>query len=156
MKEKDRIIKIMEHENLTYSKFAETIGIQRPAMSHIISGRNNPSLEVLKKILETFTYIDPDWLMFGTGHMMRGYIPPPYTTGEPDLFSNSAVNPPKVQVVLENRKENEVQQPPKVIETSAKEQIIVQKIESKKVVKIMLFYSDETYDTFIPEKNKKD
>lgn len=146
----------MEHENLTYSKFAETIGIQRPAMSHIISGRNNPSLEVLKKILETFTYIDPDWLMFGTGHMMRGYTPPASQADEPDLFSNLASNPPKVQVAPENRQKNEVQQPQKAIEVPVPEQITVQKIESKKVVKIMLFYSDDTYDTFIPEKNKKD
>ena len=46
---KDRILAVMEHEGLTPSKFAEAIGIQRSAMSHIISGRNNPSLDVLIK-----------------------------------------------------------------------------------------------------------
>ena len=55
---KDRILAVMEHEGLTPSKFAEAIGIQRSAMSHIISGRNNPSLDVLIKILERFTYGD--------------------------------------------------------------------------------------------------
>lgn len=40
---KERILAVMEHEGLTPSKFAEAIGIQRSAMSHIISGRNNPS-----------------------------------------------------------------------------------------------------------------
>ena len=54
---RDRILKIMEREGLTPSKFAESIGIQRSAMSHIISGRNNPSLDVLLKILERFTYV---------------------------------------------------------------------------------------------------
>ena len=52
MNMRDRILKIMEREGLTPSKFAESIGIQRSAMSHIISGRNNPSLDVLLKILE--------------------------------------------------------------------------------------------------------
>ena len=52
---KERILAVMEHEGLTPSKFAEAIGIQRSAMSHIISGRNNPSLDVLIiKILERF------------------------------------------------------------------------------------------------------
>ena len=60
MNMRDRILKIMEREGLTPSKFAESIGIQRSAMSHIISGRNNPSLDVLLKILERFTYVDSD------------------------------------------------------------------------------------------------
>ena len=64
---KERIIQIMEHEGLSSSKFAEEIDIQRSAMSHILSGRNNPSLDVLLKILKKFTYIDSDWLLFGKG-----------------------------------------------------------------------------------------
>ncbi len=148
---KDRILKIMEYENLTYSRFAETIGIQRPAMSHIISGRNNPSLEVYKKILDKFKYVDPDWLLNGTGTMMRGN-----KISEPDLFSNMPLEPPKVQVISENRREMGVQNTQNVIKQVVQEPIIVQKIESKKVSKIMIFYSDDTYDTFIAEKNKKD
>ena len=46
-----RITQIMEREGLTPSKFAEAIGIQRSAMSHILNGRNNVSLDVLIKIL---------------------------------------------------------------------------------------------------------
>ena len=71
---RDRILKIMEREGLTPSKFAESIGIQRSAMSHIISGRNNPSLDVLLKILERFTYVDSDWLLFGKGEMIREHV----------------------------------------------------------------------------------
>ena len=80
---RDRILKIMEREGLTPSKFAESIGIQRSAMSHIISGRNNPSLDVLLKILERFTYVDSDWLLFGKGEMVREHV---FT--EPNLFTN--------------------------------------------------------------------
>ena len=49
-----RITQIMEREGLTSSKFAEAIGIQRSAMSHILNGRNNVSLDVLIKILSKF------------------------------------------------------------------------------------------------------
>ena len=71
---KDRILRIMEHEGISPSKFAEEIGIQRSAMSHIISGRNNPSLDVLTKIMQRFTYVDTDWLLFGKGSMVKNGI----------------------------------------------------------------------------------
>ena len=147
MNMRDRILKIMEREGLTPSKFAESIGIQRSAMSHIISGRNNPSLDVLLKILERFTYVDSDWLLFGKGEMIREHV-----LTEPNLFTNR----PNVQVVAENRKEIGVETPVNIQKQPVVEQVICQEKPSKNVSKIMIFYSDNTFDTFVPEKNKKD
>ena len=141
---RDRILKIMEREGLTPSKFAESIGIQRSAMSHIISGRNNPSLDVLLKILERFTYVDSDWLLFGKGEMVREHV-----LTEPNLFTNMLENRPNVQVVAENRKEIGVEIPVNIQKQPVEK-------PSKNVSKIMIFYSDNTFDTFVPEKNKKD
>ena len=94
---RDRILKIMEREGLTPSKFAESIGIQRSAMSHIISGRNNPSLDVLLKILERFTYVDSDWLLFGKGEMVREHV-----LTEPNLFTNMLT--PTIRLILSSLK----------------------------------------------------
>ena len=149
MNMRDRILKIMEREGLTPSKFAESIGIQRSAMSHIISGRNNPSLDVLLKILERFTY--SDWLLFGKGEMIREHV-----LTEPNLFTNMLENRPNVQVVAENRKEIGVEIPVNIQKQPVVEQVICQEKPSKNVSKIMIFYSDNTFDTFVPEKNKKD
>lgn len=152
MNMRDRILKIMEREGLTPSKFAESIGIQRSAMSHIISGRNNPSLDVLLKILERFTYVDSDWLLFGKGEMIREHV-----LTEPNLFTNMLENRPNnVQVVAENRKEIGVETPVNIQKQPVVEQVICQEKPSKNVSKIMIFYSDNTFDTFVPEKNKKD
>lgn len=148
---RDRILKIMEREGLTPSKFAESIGIQRSAMSHIISGRNNPSLDVLLKILERFTYVDSDWLLFGKGEMIREHV-----LTESNLFTNMLENRPNVQVVAENRKEIGVETPVNIQKQPVVEQVICQEKPSKNVSKIMIFYSDNTFDTFVPEKNKKD
>ena len=148
---RDRILKIMEREGLTPSKFAESIGIQRSAMSHIISGRNNPSLDVLLKILERFTYVDSDWLLFGKGEMIREHV-----LTEPNLLTNMLENRPNVQVVAENRKEIGVEIPVNIQKQPVVEQVICQEKPSKNVSKIMIFYSDNTFDTFVPEKNKKD
>lgn len=65
MELKNRIIEIMENSGLTPSEFADKIEVQRSAISHITSGRNNPSLEFLIKIKNSFPEIDTDWLIFG-------------------------------------------------------------------------------------------
>ncbi len=65
MELKNRIIEIMEKSGLTPSEFADKIEVQRSAISHITSGRNNPSLEFLIKIKNSFPEIDTDWLIFG-------------------------------------------------------------------------------------------
>lgn len=148
---KDRILAVMEHEGLTPSKFAETIGIQRSAMSHIISGRNNPSLDVLLKILERFTYVDSDWLLFGKGIMVRQHV-----LTNPDLFTNTTINPSNGQDFPEYRKEIRVETPINAPKQPVIEQIICQEKNPRNVSKIMIFYSDNTFETFTSEKNKKD
>lgn len=148
---KDRILTVMEHEGLTPSKFAEAIGIQRSAMSHIISGRNNPSLDVLVKILERFTYVDSDWLLFGKGNMIRQHV-----LTEPDLFTNTTINLSDGQETPEYRKEIRVETPVNAPKPPVIEQIVYPEKASRNVSKIMIFYSDNTFETFTPEKNKKD
>ena len=144
-------MKIMEREGLTPSKFAETIGIQRSAMSHIISGRNNASLDVLMKIFERFTYVDPDWLLFGKGEMTREQ-----TSSSPDLFTNTPIIQPEIQPQHEYRQETKVETPVNTLKQPVIEKIMCEDRPSKNVSKIMIFYSDNTFDTFIPEKSKKD
>ena len=57
----------MKCYELTSSQFADRTGIQRASVSHIISGRNKPSLEVMQKIYEAFPELDLKWLMTGVG-----------------------------------------------------------------------------------------
>jgi transcriptional regulator with XRE-family HTH domain len=65
----DRIQKIIQIKKLTSSKFADKIGVPRSTISHILSGRNNPSLELLLKILDAFPEVNTNWLVRGEGSM---------------------------------------------------------------------------------------
>lgn len=65
----DRINLILKAKNITARQFAEEIGIQPSGMSHILSGRNNPSLDFVMKVIRRFPEIDINWLMFGKGEM---------------------------------------------------------------------------------------
>ena len=61
----ERIAKIINDNNLSASSFAKLIGVQRSSISHILSGRNNPSLDLLLKIHKSFDYVSLEWLILG-------------------------------------------------------------------------------------------
>ena len=140
---KERIIQIMEREGMSQAQFAQAIGVQRAAMSHIISGRNNPSLDVVMKILSCFPAINPDWLLLGKGNIFRENAKQPDT-----LFPSYSTS--KIEVLSDN----EVQ-PSNMKQTN---EMVDEKNESnslyttRNVSKIMVFYSDNTYEMFVPEK----
>jgi transcriptional regulator with XRE-family HTH domain len=71
MNEKIRIEKVMKSESMTSGQFAQEIGIQNSTLSHILNNRNNPSLDVMKKILNRFPNINSEWLILGQGPMSR-------------------------------------------------------------------------------------
>jgi transcriptional regulator with XRE-family HTH domain len=61
----ERLQYIMKLNNLTASAFADKIEVQRSSISHILSGRNKPSLEFIQKVLHAFPKISADWLITG-------------------------------------------------------------------------------------------
>lgn len=61
----ERIKEIMIQKGLSPSAFADEIKVQRSSISHIIKGRNKPSLELIQKIISAFPDIDIEWLMTG-------------------------------------------------------------------------------------------
>ena len=145
---KDRIIKIMEHEGMGQAQFANAIGIQRAAMSHIISGRNNPSLDVMMKILNHFSNINPDWLLFGTGDILR--------EDSKDLKSESLQSdgPREINFVPNAEEQASADDSSHVINTNLPEKQIFIPVDkpTKTVSRILVFYSDNTYESFVPEK----
>ncbi|OUJ71789.1 helix-turn-helix domain-containing protein [Hymenobacter crusticola] len=79
----ERIRQLLETRQLTPTQFADAIGVARPIISHILSGRNKPSLEVVQKIIGAFPDLSLSWLLSGTGEMVAA-IPLPNTTALKD------------------------------------------------------------------------
>jgi transcriptional regulator with XRE-family HTH domain len=67
----NRIGLLLKVKDVTASRFAEMIGVQPSNISHLLSGRNKPSLDFIIKVCETFPDINIDWLMFGKGNMFK-------------------------------------------------------------------------------------
>ena len=68
----ERINLLLKAKNITARQFAEEIGIQPSGMSHILSGRNNPSLDFVMKVVKRWPEVNINWLMFGKGEMYVG------------------------------------------------------------------------------------
>ncbi len=118
----DRIRLIMKSQNLSASEFADTIGIKRSNLSHVLSGRNKPSLDFLAKIIESFPKVNAAWLI--TGEAREGQF---------DENTNSSANNSSPQV----------EDKPTQIATA-------QKSSDRELVKMIAFYSDGTYETLKP------
>jgi len=115
-----RILKLLKEENLTASQFADLIDVQRSSMSHILSGRNNPSLDFVHKTLKAFPSVNTDWLMSGVGEMYKNNIstsnknetpnvqPLQNDIGILDLFGSVSVDNKEVipEIRIENIKES--------------------------------------------------
>lgn len=67
----DRIQYLMKINNLSASAFADKIDVQRSSMSHLLSGRNKPSLEFVNKVLVAFPKTSADWLINGKKEVVQ-------------------------------------------------------------------------------------
>lgn len=77
-----RITQIIKDKKLTNASFADAIEIKRPIVSHILSGRNKPSLHVVLQILHAFPEISPSWLLLGKSQEVET-LPKSTPTPEP-------------------------------------------------------------------------
>ena len=95
----DRIKKIIENNDLTNSEFAEIIGVPKSSISHLLSKRNKPSLDIITKISEKFDEITSDYLIFGSTLSKKDQIKP-----SEDLFSSYDIDNSKDSVKESNNK----------------------------------------------------
>jgi len=158
MDEKDRIEKVMLTEGMNSAQFAAEIGIQGSTLSHILNGRNNPSLDVLKKVLNRFRTVSSDWLILGVGSMYRAEK----QSQAPTLFdsinensSKSTISEPKIleklQSVSEVIQQNSPQIPEAAVQSTSEARSVVNpvvEVPAKSVRKIIVYYTDNTFQEF--------
>jgi transcriptional regulator with XRE-family HTH domain len=142
---KERIREFLLAENKSSAQLAEELGVQPSGISHILSGRNNPSLDFILKMLEKYNYIRTDWLLFGKGTMYKD-------AQMPNLFDES----PEIKHLNEDksRKRNVSDIPDSSIPLSKGEPIVEtsEYTTSKlsQVVRIIWFYADNSFAEYFP------
>jgi transcriptional regulator with XRE-family HTH domain len=147
---KERILKLIEVEKISAAEFADKIGVQRSNVSHILNGRNNPGFSFIQKILETFPSINSRWLLTGEGVMYDGKgTLSENTVKQKDLFSNQITDN---KVITENKsfENTSLNLSEKLVQPRKTEKLIEKELITKKVVRVLFFYDDHTFEDFLP------
>jgi transcriptional regulator with XRE-family HTH domain len=131
----------MQSENLTASRLAEILEIKPAAISHILSGRNKPSFDLLCKIVNRFPQINPYWLL-GDAEEMRNQNAP---------FSTSEQSSETSATLFDLREQKSV--PVKNSDTTTPtENLALPTFGRSDIEKIIVVYSDRTFEELKPKK----
>lgn len=120
----ERLHLVLKMHNLTPSAFADKIGVQRSNVSHVLSGRNKPSLDFLEKILIHFPRVNAHWLITGA-----------IVEGKQDLTAT---------------RQNDNQDELRRLDVKA-ENAKVEIDQTKEVERIVVFYTDATFKEYSPK-----
>ena len=127
-----RLRLILDKEGLTSSQFANIVGYRPSSISHILSGRNKPGFDFIQEILKKFNKINPEWLILGNGEMYRTF--------------DKIVDKNKESAIRGSIKTNKVESEPDPSYISN----VKVKTDGKVIVKVLVFYSDQTFTEYIP------
>lgn len=123
-----RLQVIFEREGISASIFADKIGVQRSAISHILSGRNKPGFDLLQKIIAKFPTINTEWLITGLGDPYKQPVKQIQTT----LFDPPTTQKQSVEVTPVNTMPSQPE-------------------GNRTIERIVIFYSDKTFETYNPQ-----
>ena len=161
---KERLVQLLDLEQLTPSKFADIIGVQRSSVSHVISGRNKPSFDFLQKTLKAFPGLNADWLMLGGGTMydqmgrdVSGNLfatpsEPSEASFPDDLFSedqDSVQNVDSKEAFREPPASAKIDPIP-IPDTDKTSKVVLKEDSMRKIVQVMVIYDDDTFKSFGP------
>jgi len=125
-----RLQRIMDYYDLNASALADSLGVLRSSISHLLSERNKPSLDFVLKIIDKYPEVDLYWLLYGKGSFPKEEKKPAPTP-----------LPTKIPFPEDN-----------VLEDSEKERKVAAEISVKKqkrqIQKIIFFYEDNSFEIF--------
>jgi transcriptional regulator with XRE-family HTH domain len=147
---------ILDYYGMSASFFADKIGVQRSSLSHLLSGRNKPSLDLILKIIENFPEVDLYWILNGKGNF-------PKTDSEKKPISTTPISSPKIDSLkLDNQND--------LFSTTAEEDVKNRVFENfqnnfsnnevksnyevdESIERIVIFYKNGTFKNYIANSN---
>ena len=133
----NRIKEIIASENLSDGEFADLVGIKRSTLSHCLNGRNDVSKDIITKIHKAYPYSSSN--LFDSFENSEGD-----STGDGKYVKDFRLNTPEIEVQNINKQQDNVNKNV-FVDVS---QIANLSVSEKKIEKIMVFYSDSTFEVF--------
>lgn len=116
----ERLKKVMSFYGLTATALADSIAVQRSSISHLLSGRNKPSLDFVIKVLQKYPEVELYWLLNG-----KGEFPKEEKSDATTLFTQK-------------------------IESTSVNESITQSTSDSEIEKIVVFYKNGTFKSYLP------
>jgi len=154
----DRIRKFMEYKGITPSELADTIGVQRSNVTHVLKSRNKPSFQFIEKMLQVYPDLNAKWLLLGTGPMVEN-------TAKSRTLFDQLTEPVSAQSTLPEKTEikPKVEEPdpvatkeiiatPPPVEKKTENNVIQDQFFSpeKPVERLIVFFKDQTFKVYYP------
>jgi DNA-binding XRE family transcriptional regulator len=138
---------ILDYYSLNASTFADKIGVQRSSLSHLLSGRNKPSLDFILKIIEVFPDVDLYWILNGEGVFPKNYDSVENTKADnSSTIISGATTPIDLFSPILSSIENEyVKEKNNSKKINSHENNTIEEIE-----KIIFFYKNGTFKIYTP------
>jgi len=141
------LLEFLRAENKSSAQFAEEIGVQPSGISHILSGRNNPSLDFILKMLEKYQFLSTDWLLFGKGSM---YKDSKIQTLFDEERTFNQINDAKL---IQNSPEKPDQGMNKIIKDQSDEDSSdYDRNKGSSIARIVWFYDNNSFEEYFPRK----
>lgn len=131
----NRLSEVIQYYDLTASSFAERVGVQRSSISHLLSGRNKPSLDFVLKVLNEFPEVNLYWLMNGTG-----------TFPDSGNQREKKVSVPKQPEIASQTPEPKIAS----IDIPSEKNPTADSQTGKEIERIVVFYKDGTFRNYNP------
>lgn len=134
---------LLKNKGLTATTLARMLEIQPSGISHILSGRNKPSFDLVVKILRAFPDLNPDWLLLDSDVIFRSESPT-VAAPTPNAEVSSPISPVLPFDVVKNEEFSETQ-------NSSKNEFtpnFTSATNGKKIERIIVLYSDRTFESF--------
>lgn len=130
---------ILEYYGLTAASFADQIGVQRSSLSHLLSGRNKPSLDFVLKLIVVFPEVDLYWILLGNGN-----FPKQEMVVDKSNHTKTLPSPTDTSTVLSNEK---------TVMTlkQDKKKPALQTVSEEQVEQLILIYADGSFKTLRPK-----
>jgi transcriptional regulator with XRE-family HTH domain len=142
---------ILDYYSINASAFADKIGVQRSSLSHLLSGRNKPSLDFILKILDVYPEVDLYWILNGKGNFPKNNQATKPLEDQVEAISKIITPAPTAEAVITpnlfSEEKNDTRNDEKENELSN----TISDSNSNEVEKIVFFYKNGTFKIFTPD-----
>ncbi len=170
----ERLLYVIQQEKLSAKDFADIIGVQRSSISHLLSGRNKPSIDFMEKFMDKFPDYNPVWFISGKGDVkaLKEQKSPDKEVvsslkSANKIVQHSIFEQPEVPTGNQKHKKdedrgNETVTYVNILNTEPKTEMLIEDRVSeqpgepvkREIERIVLFFEDGTFETYSEKKKK--